>query len=238
MDEGRMIVDDGDRDGATPSVWERLGGWLLSVGEGVGRAATTSMPCQRCGIGRTWQETWTATRAERPFDELADYAFVLTLCPACFEIAREERVLTAQRAEEERALLAQRAGCPREARRVQINLDRARAQRQPATLTAGQWMRILNRYAWRCAYCEDGPYEVLEHTMPLALGGGTTEENCVPACHACNSLKAFRHPDAIIKTARGLQRIYQSTATVQGPRVAVAGEPALMVSVGATEDAS
>jgi len=238
MDEERIIVSDADWDRGTPSVWERIRGRLLTVVEGVERAATTPMPCQWCGTERTWRETWAATRAERPFHALADYVAVLALCPACFEIAREERALEAQQTEEERALLAQQAGYPREARRVQIHLDRAREHRRPATLTVEQWMRTLNRYEWRCAYCEDGPYEALEHTLPLARGGGTTEENCVPACRACNSLKASRHPDAIIKMALGLQRVYRIAAPVQGPSVAVAGEPAPMVSVGATGKAS
>jgi len=239
MDERRLIGGD-DRGERMPSMWGRVRERLLTVIEGVERAATTPMPCQRCGIERTWQETWAATRAERPFYAIADYADLLSLCPACFEIAREERLLKAQRAEEERALLAQQAGYPRdlEAGRVQFHLDRAREQRRPATLTVEQWMRMLNRHEWRCAYCEDGPYEALEHTLPLALGGGTTEENCVPACRACNSLKAARHPDAIIKMALGLQRVYRIATLVQGPGVVVMGAPTPMISVGAPEEAS
>ncbi len=239
MDEERIIVSDADWDRGTPSVWERIRGRLLTVIEGAERAATTPMPCQRCGIERTLRETWGATRAERPFYALADYTAVLSLCPVCFEITREERAIEAQRAEEERALLVQQAGYPREARRVQFHLDRAREQRQPATLTAAQWMRTLTHYGWCCAYCEDGPYEALEHILPLALGGGTTEENCVPACRFCNSLKASRHPDAIIKAARGLQRVYHDARAVEeSGATVVVGEPVPIAFVNATEGVS
>ncbi len=235
MDDGRRIVSDDDGDGGTPSVWERIRGRLLMVVEDVKRAATTPIPCQRCGTEHTWQETWAATCMGHPFHALADYAAVLALCPACFEIAREERALEALQAEEERALFAQQAGYPREARRVRFHLDRAREQRRPATLTAEQWMRTLSHYHRRCAYCEDGPYEVLEHTVPLALGGGTTEENCVPACRACNSLKASRHPDAIIKAARGLQRVYHGAVEVERPGATVVDEPVPIALVDVTE---
>jgi len=74
---------------------------------------------------------------------------------------------------------------------VQVHLHRAKMARVPATLTLGEWVETLKRFDHHCAYCE-GPFEVLEHIIPISQGGGTTAENCVPACRACNSKKGGR----------------------------------------------
>lgn len=216
MDETQVVAGEVEWDEEPLSVWERIRRGLLKAFEGAERVVTTVTPCPRCGTEHTVRETWAATRQDRPFYALADYLDVLSLCPDCFELSREERALEAQRAEEARALLEQQAGYAREARRVQFHLDRAVGQRRLATLTIAQWMHILDRFHWRCAYCEDGPYEALEHVVPLVLGGGTTADNCVPACRMCNSLKASRHPASILKTAAGLQRVYQASTATQG----------------------
>jgi len=76
---------------------------------------------------------------------------------------------------------------------VQVHLYRAKAAGVPATLTLGEWVETLKRFNFRCAYCE-GQYEVLEHINPISRGGGTTAENCVPACRTCNSTKGTKQP--------------------------------------------
>lgn len=73
----------------------------------------------------------------------------------------------------------------RENSRVQRNNERATKASLPATLTLPQWLAIIHHYRWSCAYCR-GPYESIDHIIPIALGGGTTAHNCVPACHVCN----------------------------------------------------
>lgn len=85
-----------------------------------------------------------------------------------------------------------RNGKARLRRIVGRNLWRARRAGQPATLTVDQWIEILDRYNWRCAYCGKRLYEVLEHKTPISKGGGTTAENCVPACASCNIGKGNR----------------------------------------------
>lgn len=82
-----------------------------------------------------------------------------------------------------------------EEQRIKIHLYRARKAGTPATLTLGQWITALKRYHYLCAYCQTNPYEVLEHYIPLSSGGGSTEENCVPACKSCNSKKRNEHPE-------------------------------------------
>lgn len=64
----------------------------------------------------------------------------------------------------------------------------------PATLTVEQWLETLNFFGFSCAYC-GGPYEVLEHFIPLKRGGeGTTVINCFPACVHCNRKKGTIDP--------------------------------------------
>lgn len=74
---------------------------------------------------------------------------------------------------------------------------RARLVRCEATLTLKQWLTTLHHFQWRCAYCQ-GPYETLEHLIPIQRGGGTTAGNCIPSCKSCNSRKGLRLPDEII----------------------------------------
>lgn len=85
----------------------------------------------------------------------------------------------------------------KEEQRLKIHLYRARKASTPATLTLGQWISTLKRYNHQCAYCTTGPYEVLEHYIPISAGGGTTQENCVPSCRSCNNHKRNEHPENI-----------------------------------------
>lgn len=75
---------------------------------------------------------------------------------------------------------------------VRDNLLRAQKAGAAATLTVAEWRAILDRHHWRCAYCQTRPYEDLEHRTPISKGGGTTADNCVPACKACNAGKGQR----------------------------------------------
>jgi lipoate synthase len=93
------------------------------------------------------------------------------------------------------------AGCrleyAHEEQRIKAHLYRARKAGTPATLTLGQWVKTIKRYHDLCAYCTTQPYEVLEHYIPIAAGGGTTQENCVPACRSCNISKHVDHPEKV-----------------------------------------
>lgn len=60
----------------------------------------------------------------------------------------------------------------------------------PATLTNPEWVEILEKYNYTCAYCKEGNKPLhQEHWIPLSRGGGYTAENIVPACQRCNSRK-------------------------------------------------
>jgi hypothetical protein len=80
-----------------------------------------------------------------------------------------------------------------ERHRVRAQILRAKQHHAPATLTLHEWLEILTNFHWRCAYCH-GPYELMEHYIPLPHGG-TTADNVVPACFSCNSKKSNRHPE-------------------------------------------
>lgn len=80
-----------------------------------------------------------------------------------------------------------------EARRVKSHNSRAKKVHLPATLTLEQWLETLDHFDWKCAYCS-GKYKALEHFIPLNHGGGTTWDNCIPACSKCNVLKQAWNP--------------------------------------------
>ncbi len=74
-------------------------------------------------------------------------------------------------------------------------LNRARKAGVPATLTWSQWSKTTEDFDLRCAYCELRPYYVMEHFIPIEYGGGTTVENCIPACSWCNRRKGGKLPE-------------------------------------------
>jgi HNH endonuclease len=87
---------------------------------------------------------------------------------------------------------------PREAKRVADQNMRALEHGAEATLTVPEWLQTLNGWNWACWCCRK-PYEAIDHYIPIALGGGTTAENCFPICRRCNSMKGASHPDDLLQ---------------------------------------
>lgn len=73
------------------------------------------------------------------------------------------------------------------------HLTRARKAKTPATLTLEEWTETVDFFNHRCAYCGK-PYQILEHLLPISKGGGTTKDNCLPACYSCNAVKGSLLP--------------------------------------------
>ena len=73
----------------------------------------------------------------------------------------------------------------KERRRVRWARRRAIKKGLRPTLYTKKWLQIVIDHGWRCHFC-NGPFETLEHLQPIGLGGNTSPENCVPACHLCN----------------------------------------------------
>jgi hypothetical protein len=77
----------------------------------------------------------------------------------------------------------------REYDRVQEQLVRARYLQSRATLTLAEWLATLVHFRWYCAYCQEKPFQVLHHFTPRSQGG-TSSDNCVPACYSCARSRA------------------------------------------------
>jgi 5-methylcytosine-specific restriction endonuclease McrA len=55
--------------------------------------------------------------------------------------------------------------------------------------TSDQWMLILKKYKYMCAYCNKADNLAQDHVIPLSKGGNHTANNIVPSCKSCNSKK-------------------------------------------------
>lgn len=73
--------------------------------------------------------------------------------------------------------------------RIQAHLSRAKDAGTEASLTDAERRAAREYLHYKCAYCRTHPYEVLEHYLPISLGGGTYHNNCIPACTTCNNRK-------------------------------------------------
>ena len=71
---------------------------------------------------------------------------------------------------------------------VVVNPD-AQSVKNPPTLKE----RVFSRDDGKCVYCGKEA-SVLDHKLPVALGGKTTYENLVAACPDCNTRKGALHP--------------------------------------------
>lgn len=96
---------------------------------------------------------------------------------------------------------------------VQAQCLRAKKAGAPYSLTLEQWLLAIEYFNGKCAYCQAKPYQALEHFLSLPLGG-TTADNCVPACHACNNRKRNRLPEQLPAyfPKKNLDRIYEFLA--------------------------
>jgi hypothetical protein len=72
----------------------------------------------------------------------------------------------------------------RELDRIESQGFRARAQHAEVSLTLAEWLATLNYFYWRCAYCQERPFQILSYHLPL-LQGGMTALNCLPSCYHC-----------------------------------------------------
>lgn len=67
---------------------------------------------------------------------------------------------------------------------------RARVREAEGTVTAEDWLLILEQHKHRCYYCKKIRVRMtLDHVIPLSKGGRNSPENVVPACVSCNCAK-------------------------------------------------
>lgn len=80
---------------------------------------------------------------------------------------------------------------PERYRLNQRNSSRRRAERKvnaKGFCTSEQLEARIAYYGYHCAYCR-GPYEHIDHVIPLSKGGTAWPSNLVPACAPCNMSK-------------------------------------------------
>jgi hypothetical protein len=90
----------------------------------------------------------------------------------------------------------------KEGMRVGAHELRATVMGRQANLPVREWLMILEDFNWLCAYCQEHPYEDLEHFVPLGKGGNTVPSNCIPSCQHCNQVKGGAHPDQVKNISR------------------------------------
>lgn len=74
----------------------------------------------------------------------------------------------------------------------QWTLDRHRNRAKGSdscNVTVVEWMKIINDFGNRCAYCRKAGQMTIDHVVPLSRGGRHSISNLVPACRSCNKQK-------------------------------------------------
>ena len=56
-------------------------------------------------------------------------------------------------------------------------------------LTEKEWVKIKERFEFRCAICNELKKLTLDHIIPINKGGKHTKKNIQPLCQSCNSRK-------------------------------------------------
>jgi len=80
----------------------------------------------------------------------------------------------------------------REHRDVRQAIDARRRARKflaQGSYTTLEWIELLQKWNWTCAYCGDSGALQPEHRIPLARGGSNLIDNILPACGRCNQRK-------------------------------------------------
>lgn len=76
-----------------------------------------------------------------------------------------------------------------EVKRAKDHAYRARKIAANGSFTGAEWLELLSRSGYVCAYCGGpGPLEA-DHRVPLARGGTNFIDNILPACRSCNGRK-------------------------------------------------
>ena len=103
-----------------------------------------------------------------------------------------------------------------EQRRLLAHLSRSRQASNEATLTLAEWKETIQHFSGLCAYCQQQPYETLEHVIRHADGGGTVAWNCVPACAKCNRLHMRSSKRLELSFPEGWKHVHAYLATKPG----------------------
>ena len=77
-----------------------------------------------------------------------------------------------------------------------VRRQRLRSGGNPKRLSPRVVDRVMGLQKSRCAVCRDymGPGFVVDHILPLALGGNNDPKNIQLLCEPCNQAKWHKHP--------------------------------------------
>jgi 5-methylcytosine-specific restriction endonuclease McrA len=80
----------------------------------------------------------------------------------------------------------------KEHRDVRQGVDARRHAREigvVGSFTTAEWVWLLQKWNWVCAYCGEPGALQPEHRVPLARGGSNAIDNILPSCARCNQRK-------------------------------------------------
>lgn len=75
-----------------------------------------------------------------------------------------------------------------ESYRIARHKEESYRKGRPCNLLLSEWAETLRHYSWRCAFCK-GPFESLDHFVPVSRGGASWVGNVVPSCLRCQAVK-------------------------------------------------
>ena len=194
-----MIAADGKRHKMTALQLEYLPGWLFGITPS--RVKPGLAPKLRCYREHCFRILWSAFQAS-----LSEVALFPPSYGYRVGVSAEEAKSQAR---------AAYAYYQHMAELVRAHCLRARDGGLLATLTVEQWLCTLEFFGGYCAYCQQKPGVVLEHFVPISLGGGTTVDNCVPSCYLCNTRKGNKHPDDVELIPEGVLEEVRSYLAAQ-----------------------
>jgi transposase len=67
-------------------------------------------------------------------------------------------------------------------------------------LTLAEWLAIIEELGRACFYC-GGPFENIEHIVPMSQGGPNSKGNVVTSCRVCNQRKKAAKTDMLVALA-------------------------------------
>jgi 5-methylcytosine-specific restriction endonuclease McrA len=95
-------------------------------------------------------------------------------------------------------------------KRIEHHAAVAKRKGAPGKYTPGEWLELLAKYKYRCAYCYrrvNRKTASADHVVPLSRGGTNWSDNIVPACLPCNQRKNSLTAREHLRRLRNAQRL-------------------------------
>lgn len=147
-------------------------------------------------------------------------------CVDCFPKVKQRYSFTCHKCEgnfisrQQRTLCDQCRIYDRKAQKGLIQRHKRKSKQKglPADLDLYDWLYTIRHFDGKCAYCQKEPYQELDHFNPH---GGTTRNNCVPACYKCNHNKSNFDPTTHLPVHKGTNYINWDSMMMRWPNIHV-----------------